>query len=104
MIDPAGGDAERRFLMAGDGVRLHCLHWHSQQSPPSAVLVFLHGIASHAGWFDGLSGEHTTYRAYPGAGHTLDFEPDRTRYLRDMLEWLELRAASASPRPPGGGP
>src|SRR5512133_3716808 len=51
MIDPAGGDAERRFLMAGDGVRLHCLHWRSQQSPPSAVLVFLHGIASHAGWF-----------------------------------------------------
>src|SRR5215211_1874520 len=51
MIDPAGGDAERRFLMAGDGVRLHCLHWPSRQPPPSAVLVFLHGIASHAGWF-----------------------------------------------------
>jgi acylglycerol lipase len=39
-------------------------------------------------WFDGLSGEHTTYRAYPGAGHTLDFEPDRSRYLGDMLAWL----------------
>ena len=39
-------------------------------------------------WFDGLSGEHTTYRAYPGAGHTLDFEPDRSRYLADMLAWL----------------
>jgi len=51
MIDPAGGDAERRFLMAGDGVRLHCLHWPSRQPPPWAVLVFLHGIASHAGWF-----------------------------------------------------
>jgi acylglycerol lipase len=51
MIDPAGGDAERRFLTAGDGVRLHCLHWRSPQSPPSAVLIFLHGIASHAGWF-----------------------------------------------------
>jgi alpha-beta hydrolase superfamily lysophospholipase len=51
MIDPAGGDAERRFLMAGDGVQLHCLHWRSRQSPPSAVLIFLHGIASHAGWF-----------------------------------------------------
>ena len=51
MIDPAGGDAERRFLMAGDGVRLHYLHWRSRQSPPSAVIVFLHGIASHAGWF-----------------------------------------------------
>jgi len=51
MIDPAGGDAERRFLTAADGVRLHCLHWRSQQPPPSAVLIFLHGIASHAGWF-----------------------------------------------------
>jgi alpha-beta hydrolase superfamily lysophospholipase len=51
MIDPAGGDAERRFLMAGDGAQLHCLHWRSRQSPPSAVLIFLHGIASHAGWF-----------------------------------------------------
>ncbi|HEU4398367.1 MAG TPA: alpha/beta fold hydrolase [Actinomycetota bacterium] len=51
MIDPAGGDAERRFLMAGDGVRLHYLHWSSQRSPPWAVVIFLHGIASHAGWF-----------------------------------------------------
>jgi acylglycerol lipase len=42
-------------------------------------------------WFDGLSGEHTTYRAYPGAGHTLDFEPDRSRYLADMLDWLSTR-------------
>jgi acylglycerol lipase len=51
MIDPAGGDADSRFLTAGDGVRLHCLHWRSERSPPSAVVVFLHGIASHAGWF-----------------------------------------------------
>ena len=51
MIDPAGGDTESRYLTAGDGVRLHCLHWRSGQSPQSAVVVFLHGIASHAGWF-----------------------------------------------------
>jgi acylglycerol lipase len=51
MIDPAGGDAESRFLVAGDGVRLHYLHWRSGKSPPSAAVVFLHGIASHAGWF-----------------------------------------------------
>jgi alpha-beta hydrolase superfamily lysophospholipase len=51
MIDPAGGDAESRFLVAGDGVRLHHLHWRSGKSPPSAAVVFLHGIASHAGWF-----------------------------------------------------
>jgi alpha-beta hydrolase superfamily lysophospholipase len=296
MIDPAGGDAERRFLIAGDGVRLHCLHWPSRQPPPWAVLVFLHGIASHAGWFaetaadlnrqgvevygpdrrgsgrsggprghldryeqalddveqvvrlvaaehpgtpvfvaasswaaklavvyaarrpaslagllllgpvltaevklsparqvqvvvghlvaptaylpipltpelytanppyldfiradplrrleattqffwetarldrqrrraaagltlpllllqgeadkmvdvpatrrwfDRLEVEDKTYRAYAGAGHTLDFEPDRTPYLADLLGWLAVRAASASPRPTGGGP
>jgi alpha-beta hydrolase superfamily lysophospholipase len=39
-------------------------------------------------WFEGLEGDHNTYRAYPGAGHTLDFEPDRSRYLDDMLSWL----------------
>jgi acylglycerol lipase len=51
MIDPAGGDAESRFLTAGDGVRLHYLRWRSGPSPPSAIVIFLHGIASHAGWF-----------------------------------------------------
>ncbi|HET9557688.1 MAG TPA: alpha/beta hydrolase, partial [Actinomycetota bacterium] len=45
-------------------------------------------------WFDGLNGEHTTYRAYPGAGHTLDFEPDRARYLDDMLAWLSTTVRS----------
>jgi alpha-beta hydrolase superfamily lysophospholipase len=39
-------------------------------------------------WFAGLAGDHNTYRAYPGAGHTLDFEPDRAPYLGDMLGWL----------------
>jgi alpha-beta hydrolase superfamily lysophospholipase len=51
MIDPAVGNAESHFLTADDGVRLHYLHWRSGRSPPSAVVVFLHGIASHAGWF-----------------------------------------------------
>jgi acylglycerol lipase len=51
MLDPAGGDSESRFLTADDGVRLHYLRWRSVPSPPSAVLIFLHGIASHAGWF-----------------------------------------------------
>jgi alpha-beta hydrolase superfamily lysophospholipase len=51
MIDPAAGDAESHFITAGDGVGLHYLHWRSERSPPTAVVVFLHGIASHAGWF-----------------------------------------------------
>ena len=39
-------------------------------------------------WFAGLAGDRNTYRAYPGAGHTLDFEPDRAPYLNDLLGWL----------------
>ena len=59
-------------------------------------------VAGTRRWFERLDVEDKTYRAYPGAGHTLDFEPDRTRYLTDMLEWLTVRAASASARPTGG--
>jgi len=54
-------------------------------------------------WFERLAAEDKTYRAYPGAGHTLDFELDRTRYLADMLGWLSARAAPESPPPTGGG-
>jgi len=49
-------------------------------------------------WFSRLGVKDKTYRAYPGAGHTLDFEPDRTRYLADMLAWLSARV----PDPTGG--
>src|ERR671919_959749 len=47
----AGRGAESRFLIASDGVNLHYLRWSSGRSPPWAVIIFLHGIASHAGWF-----------------------------------------------------
>jgi acylglycerol lipase len=46
-------------------------------------------------WFAALGVEDRTYLAYPGAGHTLDFEPDRTRYLADMLAWLSDRVPPA---------
>jgi acylglycerol lipase len=59
-------------------------------------------VAKTRRWFASLDLEDKTYRAYAGAGHTLDFEPDRTRYLTDMLEWLAVRAASASLRATGG--
>ena len=55
-------------------------------------------------WFEGLGVEDKTYVAYPDAGHTLDFEPDRTRYLADMLGWLSARVPSGSPRSTGDGP
>jgi alpha-beta hydrolase superfamily lysophospholipase len=47
----AGRGAESRFLTASDGVNLHYLRWSSGRSPPWAAIIFLHGIASHAGWF-----------------------------------------------------
>ena len=42
-------------------------------------------------WFARLDGPHKQYRAYPGAGHTLDFERDRSRYLDDLRGWLWQR-------------
>jgi len=61
-------------------------------------------VAGTRHWFSRLGVEDKTYRAYPGAGHTLEFEPDRRRYLADMVGWLSARVPSASSRPPGGGP
>jgi acylglycerol lipase len=58
-------------------------------------------VAKTRRWFARLAVQDKTYQAYAGAGHTLDFEPDRARYLTDMLEWLAVRAASGSPRPTG---
>jgi alpha-beta hydrolase superfamily lysophospholipase len=53
-------------------------------------------------WFSRLGLEDKTYRAYAGAGHTLDFEPDRAPYLADMLTWLSTRVFSRSaPRTDG---
>jgi len=39
-------------------------------------------------WFDRLEHPTATYRAYSGAGHTLDFERDRSAYLDDLGSWL----------------
>jgi acylglycerol lipase len=61
-------------------------------------------VAGTRHWCSRLGVEDKTYRAYPGAGHTLDFEPDRRRYLADMVGWLSARVPSATPRPAGGGP
>jgi alpha-beta hydrolase superfamily lysophospholipase len=39
-------------------------------------------------WFDHLPTPDKTYRAYPDAAHTLDFELDRSAYLDDLRSWL----------------
>jgi alpha-beta hydrolase superfamily lysophospholipase len=46
-----GEEPESRFIRASDGVDLHLLTWTSPSARPWCVLVFLHGIASHAAWF-----------------------------------------------------
>jgi acylglycerol lipase len=61
-------------------------------------------VARTRRWFSRLDVEGKTYVAYPGAGHTLDFEPDRGRYLADLLAWLSDRLPSGSPGPTGGAP
>jgi acylglycerol lipase len=108
MIDPAGGDAESRFLTAGDGVRLHFLHWRSGQSPPSAVVVFLHGIASHAGWFAETAADLNRHgvEVYGldrrGSGRSGGPRGHLDRYERalDDVEQLVLLAAAEHPRVP----
>ena len=61
-------------------------------------------VAGTRRWFSRLGAEDKTYRAYPGAGHTLDFEPDRSRYLADIRGWLSARVPSGPARPTDGGP
>jgi acylglycerol lipase len=39
-------------------------------------------------WFEQLRVPDKTYRAYPGAGHTLDFEAEHRAYLDDLRSWL----------------
>src|SRR4029450_7444415 len=55
-------------------------------------------------WFARLGGEDKPSRAYAGAGHPLDFEPDRAQYLADLMAWLSALAGSPRSRPRGGGP
>jgi alpha-beta hydrolase superfamily lysophospholipase len=49
-------------------------------------------VAATRRWFTRLPLADKTYRAYRDAGHTLDFEPDPSRYRDDMLDWLRRRA------------
>jgi alpha-beta hydrolase superfamily lysophospholipase len=55
---PLGGEgAARGVIRASDGVDLRYLRWQSGDTEPSVALVFLHGIASHSGWFSETASE-----------------------------------------------
>jgi acylglycerol lipase len=105
MIDAGGGGAESRFLTASDGVRLHYLHWANGPSPPSAVLVFLHGIASHAGWFAETAADlnHRGVDVYGldrrGSGRSDGPRGHLARYERALEDVDQLLALVAADHP-----
>jgi len=114
---PDGGP-ESRFLTATDGVRLHLLQWSGERPSPWAVVVYLHGIASHAGWFSEtaahLSDQGVTVYAPDRRGSGRSGGPrghlDRyRRALDDAGQAVRLAAAeptrcgSSTPRPGSSG-
>jgi acylglycerol lipase len=56
-------------------------------------------VAKTRAWFSRLPVADKTYVSYAGAGHTLDFEPDRTQYVADVLGWLAGQVPSSVGRP-----
>jgi alpha-beta hydrolase superfamily lysophospholipase len=88
---------DRRRRRASDRLRIPLLVLQGQDDK-------MMDVPKTRRWFTRLGVEDKTYLAYAGAGHTLDFEPDRTGCLADMLAWLSARVSSGSPRPTGGGP
>ena len=103
-----GAGAESRFLTASDGVQLHYLYWPSRPSPPWAVLIFLHGIASHAGWF-GETAAHLNQHGVAvygsdrrGSGHSGGPRGHLARYERalDDLEQVVQLVGSEHPGTP----
>jgi alpha-beta hydrolase superfamily lysophospholipase len=44
------------------------------------------------GFFDRITVADKTCHEYPDAGHTLEFEPDPSRYLDDLSSWLAQRS------------
>ena len=48
--------------------------------------------------FEKLASADRQLIEYPGAHHTLEFEPDPTRYARDLIGWLDRVAASVLAR------
>jgi lysophospholipase len=86
---------DRRRRRASARLGLPLLVLHGEEDP-------MLDAAKTRRWFERLGLEDKTYRAYPGVGHGLDFAPDRTEYLADLLGWLSARASPQSPRPRGG--
>jgi len=39
-------------------------------------------------FFGQIAGRHKTLIEYPGAAHTLEFEPEPGRYFADLTDWI----------------
>jgi alpha-beta hydrolase superfamily lysophospholipase len=89
------GRLDRRRRAASNGLNLPLL---VLQGEGDAMM----DLSRTRRWFSTLHTVDKTYRGYPGAGHTLDFESDRGRYVDDILGWLSTRvpAQPADPTSP----
>jgi alpha-beta hydrolase superfamily lysophospholipase len=87
------GRLDRRRRAASAGLHLPLLVLQGERDAMMDVPRTSH-------WFMELHTADKTYTAYQSAGHTLDFEPDRARYVADILGWLRPRAIPPSARGP----
>jgi alpha-beta hydrolase superfamily lysophospholipase len=44
-------------------------------------------------YFETLASADRQVVDYPDGCHTLEFDPDPTRYARDLIEWLDAKLA-----------
>ncbi|HLJ11088.1 MAG TPA: alpha/beta fold hydrolase [Planctomycetaceae bacterium] len=101
-----------RTYIASDGYRLHYRHWEPAGATPRAIIVALHGIQSHSGWFTYSSGRlcQAGFEVFyldrrgsgmnePSRGHVEDYK----MLLADVSQSLaDIRRARnrADPPPP----
>lgn len=76
------------------------LDWLAARTPERLTLPVLvqaggrDAIVSGEGlrrWFGRIASPDRTWKFYPEFAHILEFEPDRERYLGDLLAWFEVR-------------
>src|SRR5262249_11837539 len=90
---------EVRSFAASDGYPLHVAVWRPI-GPPKGLVVVLHGVQSHSGWYHNLgrtlaaSGYLATFPDRRGSGanqadrgHT----PTAGRLIRDLVEWARAQ-------------
>lgn len=71
-------EPERRFEPASDGYPIHLTTWPASRRPIGRAVI-LHGVQSHAGWYEALG------RSLAEAGWTVEF-PDRRGSGRNTLD------------------